>query len=81
MTKRIAVEESLTNVTEALRERGFDVVEFQSVEDARNCAACVITGLDNNMMGIHDTVMDGPVIEASGLSADQVCQEVEQRLH
>ncbi|WNS73505.1 YkuS family protein [Bacillus sp. DTU_2020_1000418_1_SI_GHA_SEK_038] len=78
--KKIAVEQSLTNVSDALREKGYDVVDLRSAADAENCSACVVTGMDNNFMGMHDIVTKAPVIEASGLSADEVCQQVEQRL-
>ncbi|MBY0120399.1 YkuS family protein [Bacillus sp. S/N-304-OC-R1] len=78
--KKIAVEQSLTNVSEALREKGYDVVELKSAQDAENCSACVVTGMDSNFMGMHDITTKAPVIEASGLSADEVCQEIEERI-
>ncbi|WP_026695021.1 YkuS family protein [Peribacillus kribbensis] len=77
---RIGVEESLTNVSEALRSRGHEVVELKQESDAQNCDACVVTGLDSNMMGISDTSIQGSVIEANGLSAEEVCSHVEDRL-
>ncbi|MEK4029668.1 MULTISPECIES: YkuS family protein [Bacillaceae] len=80
MTKRIAVEQSLTNVTQALQAKGYDVVDLKAAGDLKNCAACVITGIDSNVMGIHDTLTEAPVIEANGLSADEVCQEIEERI-
>ncbi|KMY54150.1 hypothetical protein AC623_09565 [Bacillus sp. FJAT-27231] len=81
MKKRIAVEQSLTNVTQALREKGYDVVDLKTVEDLKNCSACVITGIDSNIMGMQDTFTEAPVIEANGLSADEVCREIEERAH
>ncbi|HEY9576663.1 MAG TPA: YkuS family protein [Pseudobacillus sp.] len=81
MTKRIAVEQSLTNVTQALQAKGYDVVDLKSAEDLKNCSACVVTGIDSNVMGIHDTLTEAPVIEANGLSADEVCQKIEERIH
>lgn len=80
MTK-IGVEESLTNIKEALREKGYDVVELKREEDARGCDLCVVTGLDQNMMGMHDTHTAGPIIDASGRSAEDICQEVENKIH
>lgn len=76
---KIGVEQSLTNISEALRERGHDVVELKQESDAKNCACCVVTGLDSNVMGMQDTVTTGSVIEANGLSADEVCRLVEER--
>ncbi|MCP3738409.1 YkuS family protein [Rossellomorea sp. BNER] len=77
---RVGVEQSLQNVVQALREKGHDVVELKQESDANNCDCCVVTGLDSNVMGIQDAVTKGSVIEASGLSADEVCQQVESRL-
>ncbi|WP_421383802.1 YkuS family protein [Bacillus salacetis] len=77
---RIGVEESLQNVVQALREKGHDVVELKQESDAQNCDCCVLTGLDSNVMGIANVVTQGSVIEANGLSADEVCQQVESKL-
>jgi hypothetical protein len=77
---RIGVEESLQNVVQALREKGHDVVELKQESDAQNCDCCVLTGLDSNVMGIANVVTQGSVIEADGLSADEVCQRVESKL-
>ncbi|PLR80814.1 hypothetical protein CVD25_08025 [Bacillus canaveralius] len=77
---RIGVEQSLSYVQDALREKGYDVVELRQESDAENCSCCVITGLDTDVMGIEDTVTSGPVIEARGLTAEEVCQRVEERL-
>lgn len=77
---KIGVEQSLTNVQQALREKGYDVVELKQESDAHNVDCCVVTGLDSNMMGMQDTVTKAPVIDANGMSADEVCREVESRL-
>jgi hypothetical protein len=77
---KVGVESSLTNIQEALREKGYDVVELKQESDAQDCSCCVITGLDSNVMGMQDTVTRGSVIEANGLTAEEVCQQVESRL-
>jgi hypothetical protein len=77
---KIGVASSLTDVKHALMEKGYDVVELKNENDASGCDCCVVTGLDSNMMGMHNTVTQGSVIEASGLSAEEVCRQVESRL-
>ncbi|MBM7693434.1 glutamine amidotransferase PdxT [Peribacillus deserti] len=77
---RIGVEQSLTNVSEALRGRGHEVVELKQESDVQGCDACVITGLDSNVMGMTDASIQGSVIEANGLTAEEVCSHVENRL-
>jgi hypothetical protein len=77
---KIGVESSLTNVQDALRERGYDVVDLKQEEDAKGCDCCVISGQDENVMGMQNVVTAGRVIDARGLSAEEVCQEVENYL-
>lgn len=79
MMAKIGVEQSLTNVQNELQNRGYEVVALQNEDDARDCDCCVISGQDVNVMGIQNVVTQGSVIDARGLSAEQVCQEVDHR--
>ncbi|TYS70778.1 YkuS family protein [Sutcliffiella horikoshii] len=78
---KIGVEQSLTDVQQALQQKGYDVVQLMNENDAKGCDCCVVTGIDNNVMGISNSVTAGSVIEASGLTADQICQQVESRIN
>lgn len=77
---KVGVEQSLTNVQQVLREKGYEVVELKKESDAKDCCCCVVTGLDSNVMGMQDTYIKGSVIDANGMTADEVCQEVENRV-
>ncbi len=77
---KIGVEQSLSDVTAALQEKGYEVVQLRNEEDAKSCDFCVITGQDSNIMGISDAVTSGTVFSASGYTADEVCKQVESRL-
>lgn len=77
---KIGVEQSLTDVEQALKEKGYEVITLENEEDARHCDCCVITGQDENVMGIQNVVTQGSVIEARGISANDVCREVEHRI-
>lgn len=77
---RIGVEHSLTDVQEALKARGHEVVPLRGENDAKGCDCCVITGQDANVMGIQNAISAGSVIEASGLTAEEICQKVEEKL-
>lgn len=77
---KVGVEQSLTDIQQALREKGYDVVELKQESDAQNCDCCVVTGLDSNVMGMAGTSTKASVIEASGLTADEVCQHVANRI-
>ncbi|TLS37713.1 YkuS family protein [Pseudalkalibacillus caeni] len=77
---RIGVEESLSDVVQALQDKGYDVVALRQEQDANGCDCCVITGQDQDIMGISDVATKGPVISAQGMTADEICQQVESRL-
>lgn len=81
MSQVIGVEQSLTNVEDALKAKGFEVIQLRNEQDAKKCDCCVITGQDRNVMGISDPIIDGPVIDANGLSADEIVQRVEKVFH
>jgi hypothetical protein len=77
---KIGVEGSLTNVLQVLKEKGYDVVPLQQESDAKGCDCCIVTGIDSNVMGVTNTVLAGSVIEANGLSADEICRIVDSKL-
>ncbi|WP_062356747.1 YkuS family protein [Bacillus kwashiorkori] len=72
---------SLANIKNVLQEKAYDVIELKENNDEQNCDACVITCLDTNTMGIHEMITNGPVIKANGLTADEVCCQLESRLN
>ncbi|HET7657211.1 MAG TPA: YkuS family protein [Bacillales bacterium] len=77
---KIGVEQSLTDVSQALSEKGYEVITLKTEQDAIGCDCCVISGQDENVMGIQDPVIEGPVIDVRGMSADEVCREVDERI-
>ncbi len=81
MSKIIGVEQSLSHVEDALKAKGYEVIQLRNEGDARKCDCCVITGQDKDVMGISDTALAGSVIEASGLSADEITQRVDRYFH
>ncbi|KAA6453056.1 YkuS family protein [Bacillus swezeyi] len=81
MSKKIGIEQSLSDVEAALKEKGYEVVLMKTEDDAKGCDCCVVTGLDTDMLGISDTMTGASVIQATGMTADEICQQVEQKLH
>lgn len=84
MKQRIGIEPNLTPVKEYLNDKGFhvesiDVKTESKIEEGR-FDAFVITGQSVNFMGIHDTATKAPVIDASGLTPEQVYHELQLRL-
>ena len=81
MTK-IGVEESLTDVQQALAEQGYSVSQLRHAADISGVDFdfCVVTGLDTNVMGIQDTSTKASIIEANGLTANDIVNEIKSRL-
>lgn len=77
---RIGVEESLTDVQQKLQEDGHEVITLRQEQDVNGCDCCIISGQDQNVMGMQDTAIQGPVISAQGLSANDISREVQKRL-
>ncbi|MFC3038651.1 YkuS family protein [Virgibacillus xinjiangensis] len=77
---RIGVEGTMTDVKEALMEMGHEVIELRSAEDAAYCDCCIISGQDKDVMGMSDTSIAGPVVNAHGMDAQEVTQAVSEKL-
>ena len=78
--RKIAVEERLTDISSALQEKGYDIVTLRNEQDAQGCDCCVISGQDKDVMGMADAQTEQSVINAHGATAEEVCQQVEQRM-
>lgn len=79
MRLRVAVEDSLRAVKERLRAAGYDVLSLAGgVPD--HVSAVVVNGLDDNLLGRQDVLARAPVINAAGLTPEEVAAEVARRL-
>ncbi|WP_010530382.1 YkuS family protein [Lentibacillus jeotgali] len=78
---RIGVEETMTDVKEALAEMGHDVVDLKSEDDTAYCDCCVISGQDKDVMGMSTASIAGSVINADGCNAQEVCNMVNDKLN
>ncbi|CDQ40273.1 MULTISPECIES: YkuS family protein [Virgibacillus] len=77
---RIGVEETLTDVKQALTEMGHEVVDLRNEDDAAYCDCCIISGQDKNVLGMTETQISGAVINANGFNAEDVCNMVNDKL-
>ena len=83
--KNIAVQKGLKPVVDYLSDAGYKVYEFDSGQRANRdfldgFDAVVITGMDENIMGIQDTIDNVPFIEASGMTPEQIKHTLDQRI-
>lgn len=78
---RIAIEASLTPMQEYLKRQGYqvDILDSSGInQDQNDYTAIVISGSDQNLMGIQNVAQNCPVINASGLTPQQVERRLEQ---
>lgn len=78
---RIGVEQSLSNVKEALTSMGHEVIDLRTESDAEKCEFAVISGQDKDMMGIANIITAGSVINAQGATTDEICQMVNEKVY
>lgn len=79
--KRVAVEKSLSNVKDYLKEQGYDVESLENNRDKINSFdAIVVTGQNSNFLGMHDTSTNGTVVYAKGLTPEDVHRELQRTL-
>lgn len=74
--KKIAVEDSLTNVSDYLRSQGCDVCKLTQEKNLDTCDAVVVSGQDENFMGIQDTLTKAFVVDAAGKTAEEVYNQI-----
>lgn len=76
--KTIAVEPPLSPVVDTLKQAGYHVVSLD--DDAwRTAQAIVVQGMDDHFLGMQDPETHAPVIDADGMTPDQVLAEVNRR--
>lgn len=77
MKKKIAVEDGLKNMRDFLSSRGYDVERLSKGKNSLdNYDTIVVSGQDNNFIGIHDSITKKPVIDATGKSPQDVYNQL-----
>lgn len=71
----IAVEKSLSRLFDTLETQGYEVVELDK-QNVEGVDAIVVSGADINLMNMQDTLTDVPVINATGKTADEILDEL-----
>lgn len=78
MKGRIAIEPALSNVKNYLTEKGYTVESMTEGEkqNLQQYDAIVVTGLSKNLLGIEDTDTRAVVINADGLTPQEVAGRI-----
>lgn len=78
MNRVIAVEGNLTPVKDYLAAQGCRVMDLSEAKFNR-VDAVVLSGMDENLTGMQNVVVDAPVISARGRTPQEVWQEIQKK--
>ncbi|NLM44588.1 MAG: YkuS family protein [Clostridiales bacterium] len=78
---KVGIESNLSNVRKYLEENNINVKEFDSKKMGSSWTmnrydAVVVSGSDINIMGIQDVVGKAKVIDASGMTPQEIYNEI-----
>jgi hypothetical protein len=73
---RVAIEDGLSQVRRAVEARGWQVVPLEEAWEAA-VDAVVLTGQDDDLFGDETIELDVPVIQAQGLTAEEILRRLE----
>lgn len=81
--KKVAVQKGLSSIKNYLSEEGYTVKEFDNrKKNAGNFLdkydAVVVTGENQDIMGAADTISSTPIIEANGMTGEEVKDQIEK---
>ena len=82
--KKVAIERALSNVKQYLESNNINVEVLDDATKGSQRAldkfdAIVVTGADDNLMGIQDIVTNTQIISAQGKTAEEVYSEIINR--
>lgn len=83
--KNIGVQKELSTVRDYLKNNGYSVYEVDTTNitsstTLKSFDALVVSGVNDNVMGIDDTVTKIPVINADGLTPSDVKDQLDRNL-
>jgi len=82
--KKVAVQNGLSTISDYLYKEGYKVKEFDNrKKNAGNFYnkydAVVVTGENQNVMGVEDTISSTPIINATGMTPQEVKERIERK--
>lgn len=82
--KRVGIEKGLSTIEEYLSSEGYSVETLgedlkSNVEKCNNLDVIVTADYNTNMMGFSDTSTKVPIINASGLTQEEIKDMIEQK--
>ncbi|MDD3840326.1 MAG: YkuS family protein [Clostridia bacterium] len=78
--KNIAIQKGLDPIKDYFEQKGYKIQEFENnpqnairnFDDYDNLGAIIITGSNENLLGMQDTLTKVPIINARGVSPEDI---------
>jgi galactitol-specific phosphotransferase system IIB component len=82
--KKVAVERDLSRIGDYLKNEGYNVQQLDTNMKYNTSAlngfdAVVLSGVSDDMMGMQDTLTSTPIINADGMTVEQIKDEIEKK--
>ncbi|PWK16596.1 YkuS family protein [Tumebacillus permanentifrigoris] len=77
--KKVAIEQNLSTVKDYLSQEGYQCVNLDNQnQNDQGLEAIIISGADNNVMGVSNAASLAPVINAHGLTPEDISKRLKQ---
>lgn len=77
MNTVVALDSGLTQVKNYLTEQGCQIINIDAAKNQK-VDAVVLSGADNNVLGMEDIIVDAPVISAEGMTPEEIWSKIQQ---
>lgn len=82
--KKVAVERELSRIGDYLKNEGYSVQELDTnmkynSSTLNSFDAVILSGLSEDFMGIQDTLTTTPIINAEGMTEEQIKGEIDKK--
>jgi len=82
--KKIAIQEGLNPIKDYLSNEGYTIKEFDNrKKNAGNFLnkydAIIVTGENQDIMGVEETISITPIIDATGMTGEEVKMRIEKK--
>lgn len=83
MHKKVAIEKNLSNVKQYFEDQGFQVdtihdTELDTIGTVSQYDAIIISGGNNNFLGIEDTNTKAPIVSAEGKTPQEIFDRIKE---
>jgi len=73
----VALDSGLTPVKNYLTKQGCQIINIDEAKNQR-VDAVILSGMDKNIMGMEDIVIDAPVFSAQGMTPEELWRDIQQ---